>query len=537
MARIDIEPKPAGVWLSWYKTAARLGLRPGLTLAVIVGLSAILSCAEALTRRPWCDEAWFASPAYNLIHRGFMGMTVLDPHGFPFAPLVKDIDRLTYWVMPGYIIAQAVWYKLVGFSLFSMRALSVLWSLIALLSWYHIMKWLTHRNSVALLATFLLGVEQYFVRSAAAGRMDMMCAALWLAGVALYVRYRQKMELALLLAACCLAAALFTHPNALFGLVLLGVLVLSYDAKRVTIRSLALASMPFVILGGLWATYVLRAPRTFANQMAAQSTIPHRFEPTLNLVASAMQEVSLRYAPSYRLHSTFPVALVQIVFYSYLAALLMAAFVPGIRRAPGVRPLLVATAIVFILLSFLQKNYYYLVHILPFLTAMVALASAWWWTKGLSAKIAVCTLLLVFAGLNVGIVVMRAEHNDYKHRYLKAVDYLRRNIPPGSLTMGSGELAFQLGFDGQVIDDTRLGYGSGKRPDYIVLEAQYYQFWFPLYSITEPKTFEYLKTLLSEEYDLIYDQTKDAYSTRGSSDAPYQIYERISIEARSSNGS
>ena len=73
--------------------------------------------------------------------------------------------------------------------------------------------------------------------------------------------------------------------------------------------------------------------------------------------------------------------------------------------------------------------------------------------------------------------------------------------------------------------------------DYIVLEAQYYQFWFPLYSITEPKTFEYLKTLLSEEYDLIYDQTKDDYSTRGSSDAPYQIYERISIEARSSNGS
>ena len=42
---------------------------------------------------------------YNLTHHGFMGMTVLDPHGYIFDPYVEGIDRYTYWVMPGILAA------------------------------------------------------------------------------------------------------------------------------------------------------------------------------------------------------------------------------------------------------------------------------------------------------------------------------------------------------------------------------------------------------------------------------------------------
>lgn len=528
MTHFDLERSRSRASLLSGWITAWIAKHHGLTVWAIVSFSVILSCAEALTRRPWCDEAWFASPAYNLLHHGFMGMTVLDPHGFPFAPLVNGIDRFTYWVMPGYIIAQVAWYKLVGFHLFSMRALSVIWSVVALFSWYVIVKALTHRPSVAVLTTFLLGTEQYFIRSAAAGRMDMMCAALSLAGVALYLRFRENFGLALLLAAGCLACAVLTHPNALFGMLLLVVIVATYDRKRVTIRSLALAAVPFVLLGSMWALYVLRAPDLFFSQMRAQSTIPHRFEPTINLYGSAAQEISLRYAPVYRLHSSLPIALVQVVFYSYVLAVLLAIFVPQIRRQPGVRPLLVATGIVFVLLSFLQKNYYYLVYILPFLAAMVAIASVWLFNQGRLWKLAISALILVLIGLNVGIVVVRAEHNDYKYRYMKAVDYLKRHVTSKSIVMGSAELAFQLGFDGRVIDDTRLGYGSGKRPDFIVLEAQYNQFWFPLFSVNEPRTYRYITSLLKQDYELVYDQSKDNYQTRGFSDAAYQVFKRCS---------
>src|SRR3954447_24600703 len=147
-------------------------------LGAILTVSVLLSGAFALTKRPWCDEAWFASPAYNLLNRGSMGTSILDPHGFAYAPDLKAIDRFTFWVMPAYFVTQAAWYKIVGFGLFSMRSLSIAWSIIALLSWFAIMRWITGNRNLALLAVLLLGTEQQFIRTAGFGRMDMMCFAL-----------------------------------------------------------------------------------------------------------------------------------------------------------------------------------------------------------------------------------------------------------------------------------------------------------------------------------------------------------------------
>ena len=61
-----------------------------------------------------------------------------------------------------------------------MQSLSILWSGVALLSWYAIVRYLTSDHRVALVATFLLATEQQFVITSATGRMDMTCAALGL---------------------------------------------------------------------------------------------------------------------------------------------------------------------------------------------------------------------------------------------------------------------------------------------------------------------------------------------------------------------
>src|SRR5438105_13895579 len=112
---------------------SRLRQIPDLAIVGIIGLlSLLLSGAVVLTKRPWCDEAWFASPAYNLSQHGFMGLTILDPHGFAFAAFAKGINQLTYLIMPGYLLAQAGWYKIFGFGLTSMRSMSMVWSMIAL---------------------------------------------------------------------------------------------------------------------------------------------------------------------------------------------------------------------------------------------------------------------------------------------------------------------------------------------------------------------------------------------------------------------
>src|ERR1022692_2292115 len=80
---------------------------------------AALSAGTAHALRPWVDEGWHGAPAWSLAFRGYMGTP-----GFAVAGL-KDIDRYTYWIMPIYPVAQAIWYRLFSFSLASLRALSI----------------------------------------------------------------------------------------------------------------------------------------------------------------------------------------------------------------------------------------------------------------------------------------------------------------------------------------------------------------------------------------------------------------------------
>jgi len=127
-----------------------------------------LSVGRSLTDSPGCDEGWFASPALNLITSGRMATTVLEESNMK---MTTGLHQYTYWIMPANILAQAAWYKAVGFSLFSMRSLSVLFGLLALAAWFSIMKSLTNDNRIALLAVAFIALDFAFVRSASTGRM------------------------------------------------------------------------------------------------------------------------------------------------------------------------------------------------------------------------------------------------------------------------------------------------------------------------------------------------------------------------------
>ena len=131
-----------------------------LMAAGVIAMYLALAAVTAVTKAPTSDEAWFGSPAYNLAFRGFMGTTVLDPgSGTPHLhgrTRVDGIDRYTYWVMPLSLLTQAGWFKLVGFGLLRMRALSILWGLVALVSWWTVFHELSGNRYTALLAVALI---------------------------------------------------------------------------------------------------------------------------------------------------------------------------------------------------------------------------------------------------------------------------------------------------------------------------------------------------------------------------------------------
>jgi hypothetical protein len=82
---------------------------------------------------------------------------------------------------------------------------------------------------------------------------------------------------------------------------------------------------------------------------------------------------------------------------------------------------------------------------------------------------------------------------------------LRSNSGQNTLIMGSAALDFELGFNGNVLDDPRLGYHSGKTPGFIVVGSVDYAEFFRDYEKDEPSAYKFIVNRLANEYRLVYD--------------------------------
>jgi len=182
--------------------------------AVPALLYLILASATAVTKAPWCDEAWYGSPGYNLITKGYMGTSSLDPASTTWKSVrLTGIDRHTYWAMPLHFLATAGWYKLAGFSIFSLRALSIAWGLLALFCWIRIAAELSPERHVALVTGLLLACNYVFVNRSADGRMDIMAFALGSAALAVYLHLRERSLTWAIAAGSTLATAAFFYAS------------------------------------------------------------------------------------------------------------------------------------------------------------------------------------------------------------------------------------------------------------------------------------------------------------------------------------
>ena len=124
-------------------------------LLVFVALAVL--CAH--TNLPWSDEAWFASPALNLITKGNFGTSVLDPTASFRTNNLTGIREHTYWIVPLFPLAEAAWFRVMGFGLMQVRYLSILWGLVALWAWYRMLQILSGDERVAVLAMGLMAVD------------------------------------------------------------------------------------------------------------------------------------------------------------------------------------------------------------------------------------------------------------------------------------------------------------------------------------------------------------------------------------------
>jgi hypothetical protein len=484
---------------------------------IVVGILAIylaLSVGTALTAIPGTDEGWFANPAFNLFTRGKFATTVMETFGTPF----QGMDQHTYWIMPLQPLTLSLWYRVFGFGVFSTRGLSIFWGLVTLVSWFIIVRSLFKRISLGLIVAALLSCDYILIVCASQGRMDIMSAALGFAGFATYLLLRERsLAWAILVSQSLVVMSGLTHPMGLlpfFGLIFLS---LYFDRKRIGFKHVAIALIPYVVGGAAWGAYILQDRSNFVSQFLANARMGsdegggNRFVGLFSPFTGLKRELVQRYVANFGFgrRDTSGTRIKILFFVLYVAGILGSLLVREIRRRENYKLLLGMTVIYFLGLTFIdsQKNYYYLIHIVPFYLTMCALFIAWCWSRPALFGKAVALTLSAIGLVEIGGLAYRIKRDNYRNSYQPAMAFLKqKTTSQSSITSGPG-VAFGLGFPENVVHDPIFGYISGKRFDYIVVDPE------TAYSIETSKdrneqskiVHDYTMRLLSEEYDQVYD--------------------------------
>ena len=483
--------------------------RLGVVGGGIVFIYLLLAAAQADTARPWFDEAIHAIPAIDLNTRGVMGYPIGNTCAFLGA---RGLHNRMYQTMPLSHIGPAIWYKLVGFGILRMRWYSILWGLVALASWGWIVRLLMDSWTPALLAMLAVATDRVFTVGAASARPDMMSAGLAGLGLLSYLAFRERrMGTAVVASQSFFAASLFTHPVGALPIFVLLFLVVRLDVRRLRWSYLPLAAAPYLVAFGLWGWYISQDFANFRLQFLGWNAVGRQEGMTRPLV-SLYHEFTQRYGGFY-----------------------LPSYATGIRRITGVIPLIFAWAVLgllfrrqrgrlfgfmavllFLVFSLMEPKKYEF-YLLPMAILLCCSTGVWLWQEWTAGKARRWMAMAGFASLlvlQVGWTAYACRQNPYHNSYLRVIAYLNRNAKPDSLIIGESELALDRGVYSNFIDDSGLGYCSGKRAEFIVSSFNGYAEMFKTFAAKDAGLYRYVRQTLAEDYRKVYQ------------DRIYTIYQR-----------
>jgi 4-amino-4-deoxy-L-arabinose transferase-like glycosyltransferase len=448
-------------------------IRHLLVLIVSIGAFFLLAFLVASAKRPWSDEGWFASPAFNLAYHGFMGTTVL------YSPHLPRIEHHTYWILPLYLVGLAGWFKIGGFGLVTMRMFSALFGAVAVGAWYVVGRSLTRDPAVAGLTAVLLGTDYLFINIGTLGRPDMMCAGLGSLALAVYLLLRERhLGKAFFWANVPLACAFLTHPNAILFAAMFAMLVWALDRRSLSVRLIAAGATPYLIGGAIWLVYIGQDPSAFLAQIAGNADRQGRFGNFLHPWNAIKTEILGRYLTAYGLgpHSaghTGPIVLKALVLVCYGLAIATCLSVASIRRRPGTKLTLAITGLVFFIQCFFnQKLSWYLAHIVPLYTVLLSIVFVALWQRRSFWRVIGAAIFAALLCVQVGGLLYLAKTNTYEHQYRPLLAFLNQ-LPPDQSIYGTAAIEFGLSHPERLCDDVSLGYYNRRQPSYIVMDPIY----------------------------------------------------------------
>lgn len=454
----------------------------------------ILAIGRVYTNRPGCDEAWFASSAVNLVRNGFMGCTIVAEES-----VHQNLHLYTFWQPPLYFLTEALTFKLFGIGLFQVRFISVFWGLVGLVALYYLARELFDNDrKLLLLSLTLVGTDLFYLSRASDGRMDMMAASLSLIALALYVTLRKKnLYWAVFLSNLFVCLSGLTHPTGLLGLFVLIFLILYLDRKRVGLRIGVIGLVPYALGAIGWGAYIIQDVEAFKTQFFSNVIRGD----TLRWTAVS-HELVTRYLRPYALlpqSVSIQARAIAPILIFFITCFITAPFIANKKNRLVWSMLL----IIFLGMMFIvgNKTSAYLVWITPFF--LLNSVTVWDALKG--RKFVNIFFLLAFSYILLFSLIATPRGivaNSYQNQYLHDLNRFDSEYYTGGKIYGSGEIAFFYNFNDEIIqDDSNMGYYTGVKPKYFVVESRYEV----RFKLANPEARNYINKNLSNEYTKIFE--------------------------------
>ena len=319
----------------------------------------------------------------------------------------------------------------------------------------------------------LIALDYAVLVTASNGRMDMMCAALGMAGLASYFWYRDSnWSLGVVLAAFFGAASLFTHPMGAVMNAAIAAMVL-VDWRRIRWGAIVAATVPYLIGIACCLYYINQAPELFHAQSTAASQ--YRVSGLGANLYNILNDVTGRYLRYYFTAYT-GISKSKVVALIFPVCGLVGLLVdPNLRSKLIAKRLLLLLVVTYVGVAVVdnQKFGNYLVFSLPVVTACAAVWLYGRWRLGGGSRLLACTLLAVSVAATLAGIGYKISRNEYRNLYDPTVAAARAALPPGGTLMGGSELGFALGFGPPLVDDRYLGFFSGTLPEVFVINDHY----------------------------------------------------------------
>jgi hypothetical protein len=336
----------------------------------------------------------------------------------------------------------------------------------------------------------------------------MLCASLGFAGLAAYMALRERSgPWAVCAGTAGVVGAVMTHPIGLLYGTQLAYLILRYDLRRIRWQWIPAALLPVLIAAVSWGSYIREDPADFRAQFLRSTGDRGTF--VKSPMVGLENEIRTRYLFGLGGVGNSPVKnplrnVRALVLAVYAAGTILALASKQLRTKLMIHPVIHLWAIAAIVLLVMDSGTrpLYLLHVLPWIAALLAASCLYLWTNYGRMRMGLVAVLGVFLLVQLAGMAYVIRRDNWRSEYTPVVQYLRNHLAPTDLVVAGPELGFGLGFGGQLLDDPCMGYYSKKVPTYIVMDPRYTD-QIAWYKTANPPVFDFIQQRLRSEYTLV----------------------------------